>query len=124
MLREYRRNVNASLNCRKERDMALLQNKRIIPLFEEFTEVPPACQPYLSVNVSAKLPQQIAVELHKLIRGAAPVASSPRPAPQPPSLGRKPFFGKLVLEPELQALKTLQAEIGTIRHIIIKEKSY
>jgi hypothetical protein len=106
---------NASKNCQKERDMALFQNKRIIPLFEEFSEVPPACQPYLGVNVAGKLPDQVLEALYKLI--TAPqvqkaLAPEIRPPPRIPAETKVPFRGKLVLTTEIQILKKLEQELG------------
>ncbi|MBD3228571.1 MAG: TIR domain-containing protein [Candidatus Lokiarchaeota archaeon] len=56
-----------SMNCEKERDMAYFQNKRIIPLFEDFNCVPPIFQPYKGVNIKNKDPDEIADEIYKML---------------------------------------------------------
>lgn len=57
----------ASQNCQKERDIAIFNNKRIVPLFESFELVPPACQPYLGINATDKEPNDISLELYELV---------------------------------------------------------
>ncbi|TFF85136.1 MAG: TIR domain-containing protein [Promethearchaeota archaeon] len=56
-----------SKNCQKERDMAYFQNKRVIPLFEDFNKVPIIFQPYKGVNVVGKNPKDIVDEIYLML---------------------------------------------------------
>jgi hypothetical protein len=54
-------------NCQKERDMAYFQNKRVIPLFEDFEKVPIIFQPYKGINVVGKSPKDIVDEIYLML---------------------------------------------------------
>ena len=107
----------SSSNCQKERDMAIFQNKRIIPLFESFNFVPPACQPYLGVNLTGKSVNDVVFELHKLITSQSirlkPI-EKPEIKPTPTSTAEKkaPFKMKMVKVNEIETLKNLQKELS------------
>ena len=63
---------NKSTNCQKERDMAYFQNKRVIPLFENFKDVPPALQPYKGIDLKGQGTTEIVEELIGLINSIEP----------------------------------------------------
>ncbi|MBD3353864.1 MAG: TIR domain-containing protein [Candidatus Lokiarchaeota archaeon] len=58
-----------SENCEKERKMAFTQNKRIIPMFISFSQVPPGFQPYKGINIKNKDVKEIVDELTLLLFG-------------------------------------------------------
>ncbi|MBD3350322.1 MAG: TIR domain-containing protein, partial [Candidatus Lokiarchaeota archaeon] len=60
-----------SKNCQKERELAIFQNKRIIPLYEDFGFVPGLCQPHKGVDITDKSDATIVNELTDLITATA-----------------------------------------------------
>jgi hypothetical protein len=57
----------ASVNCKKDRDMAVFRNMRIVPLFEDFKNVPLSCQVSRGINISGKRPAEIAASIHQMV---------------------------------------------------------
>ena len=70
--------------------MAIFQNKRIIPLFEEFGNVPLACQTAKGIDVGGMEPQQVVDAIQKMIiqpsqkqnATAKPAVGKAKPAPK------------------------------------------
>ncbi len=100
---------NASENCGKERKMAVFQNKRLIPLFDDFTQVPATFQPYMGVNLTGKSVTDVVEEIHELIlKGREEVIQGPT------TLKKAAFFTKQVNIDEIQVLKAIQKEMNHI----------
>ncbi|NVM28770.1 MAG: TIR domain-containing protein [Candidatus Helarchaeota archaeon] len=100
---------NASENCGKERKMAVFQNKRLIPLFDDFGNVPATFQPYIGVNMTGKDVSDIVDEVHELIqKGREEVVSAPS------VLKKSAFFAKQVNIDEIQVLKAIQKELNHV----------
>ncbi len=100
---------NTSENCGKERKMAVFQNKRLIPLFEDFTYVPATFQPYVGVNMTGKEVSSIVENIYELIqKGREEVVSTPS------VFKKSAFFTKQVNIDEIQVLKAIQKELNHI----------
>jgi Leucine-rich repeat (LRR) protein len=98
---------NLSENCGKERRMAVFQNKRLVPLFEDFSNVPESFQPYIGINFTSKNMTTIANEIYELIiKGREEIIEAPS------SLKKAIFFSKQVNLNEIQILKAIQKEIN------------
>jgi Leucine-rich repeat (LRR) protein len=99
---------NLSENCGKERKMAVFQNKRLVPLFTDFTDVPATFQPYMGVNMTGKEVTDIAEELDELIaKGREEVIQAAT------TFKKAAFFSKQVHTDEIQILKAMQKEINS-----------
>ena len=99
---------NLSENCGKERKMAVFQNKRLMPLFDDFSHVPATFQPYMGVNMTGKSVSDIVEEiLELLIKGREEVVHAAS------TLKKAAFFSKQVNTDEIQILKALQKEINS-----------
>ena len=59
--------MRESENCKKERDLASFQNKQVIPVFEDFNEVPAIFRPKKGINISNKEVMDIVEELFEQI---------------------------------------------------------
>ena len=68
-----------SKNCKKERDMAYFQNKRVIPVFEQFEFVPDIFQPYKGLDILKKRVAWIVDKLSALVSAIMPLPSKPLP---------------------------------------------
>jgi len=98
---------NLSENCGKERRMAVFQNKRLMPLFDDFSNVPETFQPYLGINFTSKKMTTIANEIYELmIKGKEEIIEAPS------ALKKAMFFSKQVNLNEIQILKAIQKEIN------------
>lgn len=98
---------NLSENCGKERRMAVFQNKRLTPLFDDFSNVPETFQPYIGINFTSKNITTIANEIYDLIiKGREEIIEAPS------ALKKGMFFSKQVNLNEIQILKAIQKEIN------------
>jgi len=98
---------NLSENCGKERRMGVFQNKRLIPLFDDFSNVPETFQPYIGVNLTSKNMTTIANDIYELItKGREEIIEAPS------ALKKAMFFSKQVNLNEIQILKAIQKEIN------------
>lgn len=97
---------NLSENCGKERKMAVFQNKRLIPLFDDFSHVPATFQPYIGINITGKNVSNVVDEIYELIqKGREEVVQTGV------TLKKAAFFAKQVNLDEIQFLKAIQKEI-------------
>ncbi len=102
-------------NCKKERDMAIYQNKKTIPVFEQFEFVPDIFQPYKGINISKKDVAQIIEELYDLILTMMKISIEEESLAAPNrTMVKKRYRGKMIREYQIEILKKIQTEAGQV----------